>query len=79
MDKTQAIIKLGKYKELLSKEMLFDEMILFGSYAKGNHKEDSDIDVAIIIDFHINNFTALSVENILHVLSPPSGLVKLII
>ena len=31
------------------------------------------------IDFHINNFTALSVGDILPVLSPPSGLVKLII
>ena len=31
------------------------------------------------IDFHINNFTALSVGDILSVLSPPSGLVKLII
>jgi len=31
------------------------------------------------IDFHINNFTALSVGDILLVLSPPSGLVKLII
>ena len=31
------------------------------------------------IDFHINNFTALSVGDILTVLSPPSGLVKLII
>jgi len=50
MDKTEAIIKLGRYKELLSEEMLFDKMILFGSYARGNQKEDSDIDVAIVVD-----------------------------
>lgn len=50
MDKTEAIIKLERYKKLLSKEMLFDKMILFGSYAKGNHRKDSDIDVAIIVD-----------------------------
>ena len=50
MDKKEAIIKLGRYKELLSEEMLFDEMILFGSYAKGNQREDSDIDVAIVVD-----------------------------
>ena len=30
--------------------MLFDQMVLFGSYAKGNNREDSDIDVAIIVD-----------------------------
>ncbi len=50
MDKTEAIIKLERYKILLSKEMIFDKMILFGSYAKGNQREDSDIDVAIVVD-----------------------------
>ena len=50
MDKTEAIIKLERYKKLLSQEMLFDKMILFGSYAKGNQKKDSDIDVAIVVD-----------------------------
>jgi hypothetical protein len=39
---------------------------------------DANVDTAGI-DFHINNFTALSVGDILPVLSPPSGLVKLII
>ena len=29
--------------------MKFDEMILFGSYAKGNAREDSDVDVAIVV------------------------------
>ena len=50
MDKTEAIIKLERYKKLLSKEMLFDKMILFGSYAKENHRKNSDIDVAIVVD-----------------------------
>jgi predicted nucleotidyltransferase len=30
--------------------MSFDKMILFGSYAKGNQREDSDVDVAIVVD-----------------------------
>lgn len=50
MDKNEVIIKLKRYKTLLSKEMLFDKMILFGSYAKGNQREDSDIDVAIVVN-----------------------------
>lgn len=50
MDKTEAIITLRRYKELLSKQMLFDQMVLFGSYAKGNQREDSDIDVAVVVD-----------------------------
>ncbi len=50
MDKTEVIKKLKKYKKLLSKNMLFDQMVLYGSYATGNNTEDSDIDVAIIVD-----------------------------
>ena len=29
--------------------MKFDEMILFGSYARGNAREDSDVDVAVVV------------------------------
>jgi predicted nucleotidyltransferase len=50
MDKTEVIIKLKRYKELLLQEMSFDKMILFGSYAKGSQREDSDVDVAIVVD-----------------------------
>lgn len=50
MDKSTVIMILKKYKKLLSKYMVFDEMILFGSYAKGLASEESDMDVAIIVD-----------------------------
>ncbi|MBF0408759.1 MAG: nucleotidyltransferase domain-containing protein [Candidatus Riflebacteria bacterium] len=50
MDKAAVIKILERYKELLLKEMLFDKMILFGSYATGNQRIDSDIDVAIVVD-----------------------------
>jgi len=50
MDQREALIILKKYKNLLSKEMKFNKMLLFGSYASGNPREDSDIDVAIIVD-----------------------------
>ena len=50
MDKEEIITKLKQYKILLSKEMAFDRMILFGSYARGCQREDSDVDVAIVVD-----------------------------
>ncbi len=50
MDKAEVITKLKRYKKLLSQYMSFDKMILFGSYARGSQREDSDVDVAIIVD-----------------------------
>ena len=36
-------------KDLLGKKGLeIDKIILFGSYAKGNYREDSDVDIVII-------------------------------
>lgn len=39
---------IKKYIEKISKYYKIDAIILFGSYAKGNENEDSDIDIAII-------------------------------
>jgi len=50
MDKTELIIKLTQYKILLAKYFDLDSVILFGSYAKGNQRIDSDIDVAVIVN-----------------------------
>jgi len=50
MDNAEVIDKLKKYKKLLSNHLKFKEMILFGSYAKGTAREDSDLDVAIVVD-----------------------------
>ncbi len=36
-----------KYIQELSKEISIDKVIIFGSYAKNNYNEDSDIDIAI--------------------------------
>ena len=49
MDKAEVIKKLKEYKKLLSKEMVFDQIFLFGSYANGKNREDSDIDVALLL------------------------------
>ena len=29
--------------------MIFDELILYGSHAKGNARKDSDVDVAVVV------------------------------
>ena len=50
MNKSEVIKKLKKYKELISNQIAVEELILFGSYANGTNREDSDIDVAIIVD-----------------------------
>jgi len=49
MDKNEAIEKVRKYKNLLTKQMNIEQVFLYGSYARGNYTEDSDIDVAIVV------------------------------
>lgn len=50
MDTVEAIEKLKRYKHLLKQHVQFDQLILFGSYAKGTAHADSDMDVAVIVD-----------------------------
>ena len=54
MDKTDALNIVQKYAELLRDTFDFKKIILFGSYAKGNSCEDSDIDVAIVFSDYDN-------------------------
>jgi predicted nucleotidyltransferase len=50
MARSEVIDKLKRYKELLSRQFSFEEVILYGSYATGNFDENSDVDVAIVVD-----------------------------
>ncbi len=50
MDNRKIITKLTNYKLLVSKHFDVDQVVLYGSYAKGTQNEDSDIDVAIIVN-----------------------------
>lgn len=50
MDQAAVIKKIKDYKILLSKHYKLRSVFLFGSYAKGTHREDSDIDVAVVVD-----------------------------
>jgi predicted nucleotidyltransferase len=50
MDKNEAIIKVKQYSLLLKEYFVLDKVYLFGSYAKNTFREDSDIDVAIVVN-----------------------------
>lgn len=49
MDKNEAINKVKQYKLLLKEYFNLEAVYLFGSYARDNFREDSDIDVAVIV------------------------------
>lgn len=50
MGKREVIKKLRLYKLLVSGHFDLDKLILFGSYAKGTQRTDSDIDVAVVVN-----------------------------
>jgi uncharacterized protein len=49
MDKREAIKIVRAYKSLLKVHFPLGKVYLFGSFAKGTNREDSDIDVAIVV------------------------------
>lgn len=55
-----SIINIVKeYVTKISKHYKIQDVYLFGSYAKGTNNEDSDIDVAIVINTDANIFDLL--------------------
>jgi uncharacterized protein len=48
MDKTDALTIAQNYASAVNSKFGFIRMILFGSYAKGNFNDDSDIDIAVV-------------------------------
>ena len=57
VDKTNLIIKkIKKYLEILQNhDYRIKKTFLYGSYAKGNYRKDSDIDILIISDDFTGN------------------------
>ncbi|GHV25165.1 hypothetical protein FACS1894176_03020 [Bacteroidia bacterium] len=56
MDKRDAINAAQRFAQVVQAQYGAARFILFGSYAKGNFHEDSDIDLAIIFDSCDNVF-----------------------
>ena len=50
IDKEKAIKIAKEYKALVAKHLPFKALYLYGSYSKGNHTEDSDIDIAVVVE-----------------------------
>ena len=50
MDKKHAIELVKNYAEVVKQNFPVKEIILYGSYAKETAREDSDIDVAVILN-----------------------------
>lgn len=48
MDKRDALEVANQYAKVLNNKFEFLKIFLFGSYAKGNYHEDSDIDIAVV-------------------------------
>ena len=58
MDETTVMNNVRRYAQKVQKELNPDAIILYGSHAKGTATEDSDIDIAVIV----NNFTGDRLE-----------------
>jgi predicted nucleotidyltransferase len=68
MDKTEFIInKVRQYSRLVVKDfpVKIEQFWLYGSYAKGQQREDSDIDVALVVDKLDENYDFFLTEPIL--------------
>jgi len=58
MDKREAIAAAQNYIDNVSRRYDLVQAFVFGSYAKGNYRTDSDIDVAVVLKNVDNLFDA---------------------
>lgn len=56
MDKKQAMNIAKKYASAVRKTFSVCDIILYGSYARGTATENSDIDIAVIVDQLPNDY-----------------------
>ena len=56
MDKAKAIQIAKSYKAAVESRLPLKALYLYGSYSKGNATEDSDIDIAIVVDRLCDNY-----------------------
>jgi predicted nucleotidyltransferase len=54
MDKADAVNIAQRYAGAVKANYSYTKIILFGSYAKGNYNDDSDIDIAVIFKDYSN-------------------------
>lgn len=59
MDKTDALNIAQRYAGAIKAKYSFSRIILFGSYAKGNFNDESDIDIAVVF----KDYSNFNIEN----------------
>ena len=50
MDKREVLEKVRKFSEMVIEKYHPVKIVLFGSYARGDFRDESDIDIAVIVD-----------------------------
>lgn len=60
MDQREVIEKARQFKALLAEHIAFDKIFLYGSYARGDARDDSDIDIAVVVDNAGDDFFAIN-------------------
>jgi predicted nucleotidyltransferase len=56
MDKEQAIDLARRYKEIVAEKLPLKALYLYGSCSKENYREDSGIDIAVIVEYLNDNY-----------------------
>ncbi|MCC8070594.1 MAG: nucleotidyltransferase domain-containing protein [Bacteroidales bacterium] len=56
MDKREAIRLAKQYKDLVAEHLPLKALYLFGSYSKGGYTEESDIDIAVVVERRSDNY-----------------------
>ncbi len=54
MDKEQAVKLAKRYKSAVAECLPLKALYLYGSFSKGTYTDDSDIDIAVVVD-HLNS------------------------
>ena len=56
MDKEKVVKIAQRYKAAVAEHFPIKALYLYGSYSKGNATEDSDIDIAVVVDRLCDNY-----------------------
>lgn len=58
MDKEQAIKLAQRYKATVAERLPLKALYLYGSFSKGTYTENSDIDIAVIVEYLNDDYFA---------------------